>query len=194
MNTVKSSRMPECLRRCCVAVKRRPSMIALSVLIIAFLQYSMNLTHISNTTARVQGSGMGLCGFVTMLFSILSLVCCLNAFPRRKKPVIPMVVLMFIMFALIIVCDIRYRDLIMTALMRAEDPIRLDASTAYIADAYNALQDHIFLEGAGAVLVALMPIYSGLLGKINTSVIVEDNDRIGGIERDERREQEDAEG
>ncbi len=182
MNTAKSSRMPECLRRCCVAVKRRPSMIALSVLIIAFLQYSLNLTNISNTTARIQGSGMGLCGFATMLFSILSLACCLNAFPRRKKPVIPMVVLMFIMFAVIIGCDIRYRDLIMTALNRAEDPIRLDASSVYIAHAYNALQVHILLEGAGAALVALMPLYSRLLRKINTSVTVEDNGRLGAID------------
>ncbi len=194
MNTARSYRMPECLRRCCVGLKRRPSMIALSVLIIALLQYSMNLSHISNTTARIQGSGMGLCSFATMLFSILSLVCCLNAFPRRKKPVTPMLVLMFIMFAVIIGCDIRYRDLIMTALNRADDPIRLDASTAYIAYAFNALQVHILLVGTGAVLVALLPLYSGLLGKIKTPVTVEDNERIGGITMEDRNEQKDAEG
>ena len=77
--------MPEFLRKLFVSLKRRPSVIALIVLVIAFLQYSLNLTHISDTTAKIQGAGMGLCGFATMLFSMLSLVCFLNAFPRRKK-------------------------------------------------------------------------------------------------------------
>lgn len=83
-------------------------MIPLVVLIIAFLQYSLNLTHISDTTAKIQGAGMGLCGFCTMLFSMLSLMCFLNAFPRRKKPVIPMIALMVLMFGLIFFCDWRY--------------------------------------------------------------------------------------
>ena len=87
----KSSNMPEFLRRFFVALKRQPSMIALVVLIIAFFYYSLNLTHISDTTAKIQGPGMGLSGFATMLFSMLSLVCFLNAFPKRKKPVLPMV-------------------------------------------------------------------------------------------------------
>ncbi|MBR0313146.1 MAG: hypothetical protein IJQ98_12225, partial [Oscillospiraceae bacterium] len=100
------TKMPEFLRKLFVSLKRSPSVIALIVLVIAFLQYSLNLTHISDTTAKIQGSGMGLCGFATMLFSMLSLVCFLNAFPRRKKPVVPMLVLMFCMFAIIIFCDI----------------------------------------------------------------------------------------
>ena len=126
------AKMPEFLRKLFVGLKRRPSVIALLVLLIAFFQYSLNLTHISDTTAKIQGPGMGLCGFATMLFSMLSLVCFLNAFPRRKKPVIAMVVLMMLMFALILFCDIYYSNLNTTALTRAENPIKLDASTVYI--------------------------------------------------------------
>jgi hypothetical protein len=152
------------------------------VLVVAFFQYSLNLAHISDTTAKIQGSGMGLCGFATMLFSMLSLVCFLNAFPRRKKPVIPMVAIMFVMFAIIIFCDVRYSNLIITALTRAENPIKLDASTIYIAQAYNVLQTHIGIEIAGIVLTVLMPLYTKLLQKINTSVTVEDYGKLDVID------------
>ncbi len=181
--TVKTgSKMPEFLRKFFVALKRRPSTIALVVLLIAFFQYSLNLTHISDTTAKIQGPGMGLCGFATMLFSMLSLVCFLNAFPRRKKPVIAMVVLMLLMFAVILFCDIYYSNLITTALTRAENPITLDASTVYIAQAYNVLQDHIVILGIGIALILLMPLYTKLLRKINTSVTVEDYGKLEAID------------
>ncbi len=174
--------MPEFLRRFFVGLKRRPSVIALVVLAAAFLYYSLNLTHISDTTAKIQGPGMGLCGFATMLFSMLSLVCFLNAFPRRKKPVIAMVVLMCLMFAVIIFCDVYYSNLIQTALTRAENPIRLDKSTIYIAQAYNVLQTHIVIECAGVALILLMPLYTKLLRRINTSISVEDNGRLDVID------------
>ncbi|MBQ9648456.1 MAG: hypothetical protein IJV43_08875 [Oscillospiraceae bacterium] len=176
------SRMPEFLRKLIVGLKRRPSTIALLVLVLAFLQYSLNLTHISDTTAKIQGSGMGLCGFATMLFSMLSLVCFLNAFPRRKKPVVPMVALMFCMFAVIIFCDVRYMGLITAALTRADNPIVIDAQTVYIAKAYNVLYDHIAIEAAGIALILLLPVYSKLLRKINTSVTVEDYGKLGEID------------
>ena len=179
-----SSHMPEFLRRFFVGLKRKPSIIALVVLAAAFFQYSLNLTHISDTTAQIQGPGMGLCGFATMLFSMLSLVCFLNAFPRRKKPVIPMVAIMFVMFAIITFCDVRYSNLILTALTRAENPIRLDASTIYIAQAYNVLQTHIGIEIAGIVLTVLMPLYTKLLRKINTSVTVDDYGKLDAIDID----------
>ncbi len=178
----KGSSMPEFLRRFFVALKRRPSIIALVVLLIAFFQYSLNLTHISDTTAKIQGPGMGLCGFATMLFSMLSLICFLNAFPRRKKPVIAMVVLMLLMFGVIIFCDVYYSNLIMTALTRAENPIVLDASTIYIAQAYNVLQTHIVILGVGVALILLLPLYTKLLRKVNTSVTVEDYGKLEAID------------
>ena len=178
----KTSQMPEFLRRFFVALKRQPSIIALVFLVIAFFQYSLNLTHISDTTAKIQGAGMGLCGFATMLFSMLSLVCFLNAFPKRKKPVLAMVILMFVMFAIIIFCDVHYSGLIMNALTRAENPIKLDASTIYIAQAYNVLQTHIVLECIGIALVLLLPVYTKLLRKINTSITVEYNGKMDAID------------
>ena len=174
--------MKEFFRKKIVSLKRNPSIIPLLVLLVSFILYSFNLTDVSDTTAKIQGAGMGLARFCIMLFSLLSMLCMLNAFPRRKKPNIPMIVIMFVMFAIIIFCDIHYRSGIMAAITRAESPIKLEKATEYIAKAYNMLQTHMILVGVSAVLVILLPFYSKLLRKINTSVTVEDNGSMGNIE------------
>lgn len=174
--------MKEFFRKKIVYLKRNPSIIPLLVLFASFLLYSLNLTDMSDTTAKIQGAGMGLAQFCIMLFSLLSLLCMLNSFPRRKKPNIPMLVLMFCMFAIIIYCDIHYRTGVMAALTRAESPIKLEKATEYIAKAYNMLNTHMILIGTSAALVVLLPVYSKLLKKINTSVAVEDNGAMAQIE------------
>lgn len=177
--TNSSAGMPEFLRKIVVSLKRRPQTIPLLVFGIAFLVYSLNLTHISHTTARIQGTGMGLYGFITMLLSILSFVCFSNSFPHRKKVNVPMLVLMFLMLAIIVFCDVQYRGLIFTALNRAENPI---AAEGYITSAYNMLRTHIIIICIGVVLVALLPVYTKLLRSIKTSIDVEDNGRLGEID------------
>lgn len=172
----------ESIRKFFVSLKRNPSMIPLVMLLVSFLLFSLNLTYMSDTTAKIQGKGMGLCQFCIMLFSLLSMVCMLNAFPRRKKPNIPMVVLMFVMFGLIIYCNIHYSNAVLAALYRAESPIKLDETTQYIAKAYNMLGTHMVLVIVTAALVALLPVYSKLLRKINTSVAVDDNGQMAEIE------------
>ena len=174
-----SSTMPEFLRKIVVALKRRPQTIPLIVFGVAFLIYSLNLTHISHTTARIQGQGMGLYGFITMLFSMLSFVCFSNSFPKRKKPNVPMLALMFAMNAAVIFCDIRYRGLINTALTRTENPIALEP---YIEKAQSMLGTHIIVLCSGVLLVVLLPVYSKMLRSIKTSIIVEDNGKIGEID------------
>ncbi len=179
MSENKNANMPEFLRKIFVALKRKPQTIALLVFVVGFLVYSLNLTHISHTTARIQGPGMGLYGFITMLFSMLSFVCFSNAFPKRKKANAPMLVLMYAMTAAVIFCDLRYRSLIHAALTRAENPI---APEAYIEKAYAMLGSHIVILVIAVVLVALLPVYSKWLRKIKTSIIVEDNGKLGEID------------
>lgn len=179
------SGVKEFFRKKLVSLKRNPSMIPLIMLFICFLYYSLNLTHMSDTTALVQGKGMGLCQFCIMLLNMLSLVCMLNSFPRRKKPNVPMIVLMFVMFAVIFYCDVHYLNAVAAALTRAESPIKLEANTIYIAKAFNMLSTYQILLIVTAVLVALLPVYSRLLKKINTSVEVEDNGQMDEIELSE---------
>ena len=172
----------ESIRKSIVSLKRNPSVIPLVMLFIAFLYYSLNLTNMSDTTAKIQGMGMGLSQFCIMLFSLLSLVCMLNAFPRRKKPNVLMIVVMFVMFAIIVYCDMHYTGAVMAALNRPENPIVLSKETMYIADAYNMLNTHVIMMVVSAVLVVLLPVYSKLLRKINTSVEIEGNDSMAAIE------------
>ena len=106
----------------------------------------------------------------------------LNAFPRRKKPNFLMLAVMFVMFAAVIYSDIHYSNAIMRAISRTESPIEL---TEYIANAYNMLSTYMILIVVTAVLVVLLPVYSKLLRKINTSVDVEDNGDMAQIEIEE---------
>lgn len=149
------------------------------VLVAAFLVYSLNLTYISHTTARIQGPGMGLYGFITMLLSMLSFVCFTNSYPRRKKPNYAMIALMFVMFVIIVFCDIKYKGLITNALTRAENPI---AEEDYITKAAKTLNAHIIILVIGAALVALRPVYAKMLRSIKTSIEIEDNSGMGTID------------
>ena len=174
--------LKEMRRKFLVSIKRRPQMIPLAVLLVAFLFYSLNMTYISNTTARIQGAGMGLAGFATMLFSMLSFMCFLNAFPSRKKVNVPMVVLMFVMFAIILFADNYYVGAIVRAMARENNPIVVDMSTMYIDYAHRYLRIHMVILIIGMVLIALLPVYSKLLRKINTSVDIGDNGQLGAID------------
>ena len=164
----------EFFRKKLVALKRKPQMIPLVVLAIGFLLYSLNLTHVSDTTAKIQLSGMGLSGFCTMLFSMLSFVCFLNAYPHRKKTNIPMLVLMFLMLVLLIVCDTFYMGQITKAITRPDHPIAVTANTIYISQAYDMLSLHRIIIAIGFVLTLLVPVLRKLLRKINTSLPMEE--------------------
>jgi len=173
--------MKEFIRKTIVSLKRKPQTIPLLVLAAAFLVYSLNLTHISDTTAKIQLAGMGLSGFCTMLFSLLSFVCFLNAYPHRKKTNIPMLVLMFLMLGILIFCDTYYAGRITQAITRADHPIVVDANTIYISKAYDMLMVHRVIVAAGALLTLLVPVLRKLLRRIDTSLPAEESVEMEAI-------------
>lgn len=181
----KTSKMPEFLRQMIVSLKRRPQTIPMISMAIAFIVYSFNLTEVSNTTAKIQGVGMGFCGFCTMLFSILAFVCFLNAFPTRKPVNKPMWVLMFVLMGIVIAADMYYSNAVAVALTRPENPIVLSVTTLYIVNAYNMIADHLMWLYITIGLILTLPIYSKLIRKINTNVDVEDNGKMDAIELSE---------
>ncbi|MBQ6951392.1 MAG: hypothetical protein IJN44_07865 [Clostridia bacterium] len=180
-NHKKPGGVKEFIRKTKVSLKRKPQMIPLIVLGIAFLFYSLNLTHISDTTAKIQLGGMGLSGFCTMLFSLLSFVCFLNAYPHRKKTNIPMLVMMFVMLGVLLYCDTHYLSCITRALNRPENPIAIDATTAYITTARDVLNVHRIIIALGAGLTLLVPVMRKLFKKMNTSLEVEENGNMQDI-------------
>lgn len=169
----KTFKGPEFIRKFLVSLKRRPHNIAFVVFVIAFLIYALNLTHISHTTARINGPGMGIYGFVTMLASFLSLVCYLNIFPKRKPVNKPMLILFFAMNIAVIICDYMYQSVIAEALNRSVNPINYED---YIGRAFNMLNVHMLFLIVGLALVITLPIYKKLLKMINTSIAVESSD------------------
>ena len=169
----------EFIRKFFVSLKRAPQNIALVVLAAAFIVYSLNLTPIANTTARVNLANMGQCEFAAMLFSILAFVCFLRAFPKRQKPSAVMIGLVFVMLALLIFVDIVYYSRIIQSVAGGA---AITADTAYIAVAQNVVVVHIVLVAATAVLLATLPVYSKVLKKINTSIDVEDNGELEAID------------
>ena len=172
----------EFIRKRVVALKRKPQTIALLAFALAFVYYSLNLTKISDTTAYINLPGMGLAGFATMLFSILLMVCFMNAFPHRKKVNVPMLALMFVLVSVIIYAGIFYQGRITEALTREVNPITVGADKTYITSAMRMLTVHRIILIVGVALVALLPFYSKLLKKINTNVDIADNGGMDAID------------
>lgn len=172
----------EICRKFIVSLKRRPHNIAMAAFVIAFLIYSLNLTQFSNATAKLLLTGMGLAEFAIMLLSMLSLVCFMNAFPYRKKVNVPMLVLMLVMVAIIIGCDIFYINCINSVQSDPSQAIAVTKDTAYLVYAPYYLQLHIIFLVIGIALTALLPVYKKLLRKINTNIEVEGNSDMGAID------------
>ena len=140
---------------------------------VSFLVYSLNLTAVSNTTAKIYGDHMGLCSFVTMLLMILSFVCMLSAYPKRQKPKWAMIALMTVMYLVVIGADVLYFLRIQTAITREVNRIELTSSTMYILEANNLMIIHIVTVAVVIALMYLEPLIAKLLKKIRTSIEVE---------------------
>lgn len=176
------STFAELKRKALVSLKRNPQFIPLATLLIGFLVYSLNLTAISNTTAKLYGQGMGLSSFVAMLFSMLSLLCLLNAFPKRQRPNVFMILVAFVLFGCMIYADYTYIQRIIEKTTGPNPTIKITKSTAYINTAQVVMIVHMVFIGITSVFVVLEPLFAKLLRKINTSVEVEDNGEIGSID------------
>ena len=128
---------------------------------------------ISNTTATIQGQGTGLCEFVSMLFSILSMLAMLNAFPKRQKPNYLMVGLLLAMFLVIIGTDIVYSTKITNTINKLGSSIKAKQLQEYL-HTYGVIIAHIVLVAITGVITILEPVFAKLLKKIKTSVEIEE--------------------
>lgn len=185
----KPNRIKEFFRKFLVSLKRRPQNIAMFVYIVGLLIYTLNLTSVSNTTAYIQKTPMGLCGFVAVLFSVLGFVCMINVYPKRQKPKYVMLVLFFIMSACIIVADIVYGarlnegiDAHLATFTTAEQIAQFKIKYSYCYTVRGMLIAHMIIVAVSAVTFAVSPLIGKALKKIDTSVKVEYNSDIGTID------------
>ncbi|MBQ1774796.1 MAG: hypothetical protein IIZ95_00475 [Erysipelotrichaceae bacterium] len=170
----KNKGFKESWRKFIVSLKKRPHNIPLCMMAIAFIVYSFNLTKISNTTAVVNQTYMGLCEFVIMLFSVLAFVCFLNAYPKRQKPIVPMVILLYVLEIIILIADVVYISKINAGLQT----IQINASRQFIPQAKSMLTVHIVLVVISIILITLIPVIGKALNKIDTSVTLAGNDDV----------------
>ena len=106
----------------------------------------------------------------------------LNAFPKRQKPNVFMILLMIVMYGAVIFADHTYLGAIEKALTDPVHPIVITPELSYIVEAQSMLGVHMVLVGLTIAFVVLEPLFAKLLKKINTSVEVEDNGTIDNIE------------
>lgn len=175
----------EFIRKFLVSIKRKPQNIAMFILLVGFVFFSLNLTSISDTTALINTANMGQCEFCMMLFSILSFVVFMRAFPKRQKVKIPMLVLTFLFLGIIIFTDVVYLLRINEALTREANRIVINYETGknmFIDNAWRTLNIYLVFVGIVVLLLATLPIYSKLLKKINTSIDVEGNTNMTAVD------------
>ncbi len=165
----------EWFRKRAVALKVKPQIIPLIVMVITTVYFMLVLFSISKAVQSAAGDkhtpATGICIFITTLLSLLYLVSFLNAFPKRKKPNIFFIVLVGVMIAGQLACDLVYY----IQMVNCINNIQLSGSDMDIAcrAAQPYIIGHIVLLCISAVVFALLPVYSKLIRKINTSVKLE---------------------
>ena len=175
----KSKGVKEWFRKKIVALKRKPQNIALLFLAVTTVYFLLSLYKISQAIYEVyeqEGveTTIGICIFVTTLLSLLVLVSFLNSFPKRKKPNIFFIVLVFLMIGAMIACDIVFyvqtQDILsLPALKMATAKPTVDK--VHMGQTYIIV--HMVLLGLSAIIFALLPAYRILINKINTKVELE---------------------
>lgn len=165
----------EWARKQIVSLKRSPQRIPLFFFLATSIYFMFSLFVLSQacfaTANNAYTFATGITMFISTLLSILILVSFLNAFPKRKKPSIPFIILVFLMIGAIIACDLVYylqmNDFIVNA---------LDTSSSTYELAENGqpfVIAHIVLLAISTVVFILLPVYKRLINKIDTSVQVE---------------------
>ena len=106
-----------------------------------------------------------------------ALVSFLNAFPKRQKPKVAMVVIMFVLIAIVIAADVVY----LSKLIIGMDPSRGIKIKPSMTKAKAVIIVHLILQVISAGLIICLNPIGKALNKIDTSVKLEDND-IGKID------------
>ena len=168
----------EWARKQMVTLKRKPQRIPLlfiSIVSIIWLFWLFTFSRTASRFSTIDYAGLSI--FVNTMLSIVIIFLFLNAFPKRKKPNIALVVLIFVFMVAMIAMDVLYY-------YEVHKFIYIDkgVNEAGLASAPYALKSltyaiaHIVLQGLSIIIFALFPVYKKLLLKVNTAKEVEGND------------------
>lgn len=170
-----SASLKEWCRKRIVALKVKPQTIPLIVMVITTVYFMLILFSVSKAVQFAatdsHTAATGICTFITTLLSLLYIVSFLNSFPKRKKPNIFFIVLVGVMIAGQLACDLVYYFQ-MDACIESITNKGSDMDVACRA-AQPYIIGHIVLLALSAVVFALLPVYAKLIRKIDTSVKLE---------------------
>lgn len=171
----KATRKSEWLRKKIVYVKRNPSIIPLIFMVISCLLFNLNLEDYSRTTLALLMDSMGLTLFAISLFSYLSIVTYLSAYPKRQKPSYVKIILAILMIAGSIILELYYYHLIIEKTEIGPAIIQITADKQFIVAAKQYSIIHVILLSVTLLLMLTLPIYSKWIKKINTTVQLEES-------------------
>jgi hypothetical protein len=164
----------EWFRKRMVTLKRKPHNIPLTMLVVSCLALNLKLTSYSDTIAQVNEPGMGVCLFVIVLCSYLSIISFMTAFPHRKKPKIMSIILVCLMLLISIGGQFIFDYFIRYGTELKTNPIKITPAKAYILVAKQTCGVHIILLSFTLFLIMTMPLYTRFLKKVNTAIEVEE--------------------
>lgn len=166
-------RFNDSLRKRIVYLKRNTYIIPLIFILLSCLVFNLNLTCISDTTAIIYANGMGFTMFVISLFSYLSLITYMQAFPKRKKEKKFSIFLTFAMQFISLFLDAFYYYCIIygTQIRKDPAPIIITEDKMYIIKAANTIIVHGIILIITIIVMSLLPIIKKFILKINTERI-----------------------
>lgn len=169
----------ERFRKFIVKLKHKPHIIPLVILLITSIVYLCILNSLSYLVSKISGvDSAGICIFVNTLASILVLLVFLNAFPKRKKPNIIMIVITFVVMALIFALDLVFYFKVTDYCVKAYGGMTVDFLDDAYPVVYAALNNtiaHAVLIGISILTLAFLPLYKMGIKKINTKKVIAEN-------------------
>ncbi len=179
--------LKEWCRKKVVGLKRSPQSIVLIALFITTALWLIWLFTFSKTIdANDKAEWCGLVVFVNTLLSILIIALFGSAFPKRKKPNLVFIALLFVFMAGIICCDIIYYIQLNNYFTDASGYTQADYdANPWFKQSLTLAIVHIVLIGICAVLLATLPLYKKLINMINTKKEIASNDMKEAIDVEE---------
>lgn len=172
----------EWFRKFTVKLKHKTHMIPLVVVLIASLIYLCSLNTLSIALDDIRGiDSAGICMFVNTLVSILVLLVFLNAFPKRKKTNIVMLVGVFVLLALLLALDIVFYFKVVNFAKDSASKVFMTLDEYYadhpmIMPALDKVIVHAVFVGISILALAFLPLYKMGINKINTRKVVAENE------------------
>lgn len=170
------AKVKEWFRKKIVGLKRRPNNIPFVLFLITSMIFLLNLSAFSQTGMIGFGNGdmLGFPIFVNCLLSILIVVLHLSAFPKRGKKIsIFHYVLVYVFAAAMLGMDILYYIKLNSIV--ALNNQTLATAADFVRSSATVCITHIVFLAISVIALALLPLYSKLIMKINTSKNLEES-------------------